>query len=109
MTHVAFRSQAAKASAREVGECGLSLPSRFATLIHAAFTMEDAHAHLTKLEAKFPDWFQKCDRILSHPLSSERHDLIDAMASAPDFFLKGILYGAYFSSLEIEQVTGRAV
>lgn len=121
MTQVVLRrqedlSQTATASALSPREQGtltgtaspLSLRSRLASLISSAFTLDDAHAYLARLEVSFPEWFQRCDSTLSHSLSCERSELLEAMASAPDPFLKGMLYAAHLTSLQIEQVTGRS-
>lgn len=72
------------------------------------FLLEDAHELLARIEQDHPSWFLVFDSICSHPLSHERGEILEAMASAPHPFLKGILYGSYIMSLQIEQVTGRS-
>lgn len=72
------------------------------------FEIEDAHALLARLEGGYPNWFARFDSIVSHPLSHERAEVLEAMAEAPDAFLRGMLYSAYVMALQIEQITGRA-
>lgn len=71
------------------------------------FDEEVAHAVLARLEAQYGDWFAKFDRVLSCPLSYEREFVLEALAEAPDPFLRGMLYSALVTARQIEEVTER--
>jgi hypothetical protein len=57
------------------------------------------------LRVKHPDWFELFDDIL--PDNAPRADVVELMASAPNDFAKGLMYGKFTMRVELEAVTGR--
>lgn len=58
------------------------------------------------LQARHPDWFELYDDTV--PDNAPRADVVELLASAPNDFAKGLMYGKFTMRVELEAVTGRA-
>lgn len=60
---------------------------------------------MTALQKTHSEWYELFEDAL--PDSACRADLVELLASAPNAFALGLLYGKYTMRLEIEALTGR--
>lgn len=71
------------------------------------FTLEDAHLTMLLLEKDHPAWFAAHENNLVDPLLCERKDLLDALASAPNPFIAGMIYNALVMRTQMAAFSGR--
>lgn len=61
---------------------------------------------MIELERQFPSWFELFED--TEPDNALRFEVVELMASAPNDFALGLMYGKFTMRLEMESVTGRA-
>lgn len=63
-------------------------------------------AQMRQLEREFPEWFAYFDE--TGPDVARREEVVELMATAPNAFALGLLFGKYSMRIEIESITGRS-
>lgn len=76
-------------------------------LVDQGFSLDDAHLTMLTLEGDYPEWFALHENTLAEPILCERQDLLDALASAPNTFLAGMIYQALSMRTQMAFLSGR--
>ncbi len=76
-------------------------------LVDQGFSLDDAHLTMLTLEGDYPEWFAIHENTLAEPILCDRKELLDALASAPNTFLAGMIYQALVMRAQMSFLSGR--
>ncbi len=76
-------------------------------LTEQGFSLEDAHLTMLTLERDYPEWFALHENTLAEPVLCERQELLNALASAPNTFLAGMIYQSLVMRAQMSFLSGR--
>lgn len=64
-----------------------------------------AESKMLQVEQKYPDWWSLYEDVV--PDTAARAEVVELLATAPDDFSRGVIYGKYLMRLEIAAITKR--
>ena len=76
-------------------------------LADQGFSLDDAHVTMLTLERDYPEWFAAHENTLAEPILCDRQDLLNALATAPNPFLGGMIYQSLVMRAQMAFLSGR--